>query len=82
MPRTGQGKRMCGWQTIQTVPYAGPVAKPGRENPAAHGGVCYRQTRVRAWGRGEVQGREVNANGVHVEIGPTYPVVAFRWGAK
>ena len=37
MPRTGQGKRMCGWQTIQTVPYAGPVAKPGRENPAAHG---------------------------------------------
>ena len=80
MARTGQGKRMCGWQTIQTVPYTGSVAKPGRENPAAHGGVTLRQTRVRAGE--EVQGREVNANGVHVEIGPTYPVVSFRWGAK
>lgn len=73
------GGRSGGWSTIQTVPFSGPVARVGRENPAAHGGVCLRQVRTRPIGG--VQGREVNQNGRHVEVGPAYPVQSFRWSA-
>lgn len=66
------------WVTVGTVPFAGCVATPGRCVASAHGGVTLRQTRAGV--RDAVEGREVNQNGRHVEVGPVYPAQSFRWG--
>lgn len=60
------------WSTICTVGYQVSVIAR-RENPAAHGGVCHRQARIRA---GRLEARDVNANGGHQEIGQTYDIDA------
>ena len=48
-------------KTYGPYPYRAPVARD--ENPAAHGGVCYRDERAD-------QVRLRNVNGDHEEVGP------------
>lgn len=65
-------------RSTATYCFAGPVAQ--RENPAAHGGVCERET-CGACGASRCK----NVNGRHVEQGPWEPAPAWEtvaWGAR
>ena len=53
-----------GIERTTTRPYFSPVAKPGKENPAAWGNICYRRECVCGAYRDEL------VNGRHVERGP------------
>lgn len=46
-------------------PFAGSVAAPGHENPAAHGNISYEETCSRCGAT-----RRLNLNQRHVEYGP------------
>lgn len=60
------------WKTICIVGYSGSVSRD--ENRAAHGGVKLCQARRNR--RGELQGRGVNTNGRHEEVGEPFPLTA------
>jgi len=62
------------WQTVCTVGYQGSVAR--NENRAAHGSVCHCQARLAS--DGTVLGRRVNSNGLHEEIGESFPLDSDR----
>lgn len=57
------------WQTICIVGYSGSVSRA--ENRAAHGGVKLCQARRT---RSGLQGRSVNTNGRHEEVGEPFPL--------
>lgn len=56
------------WQTICIVGYSGAVSRD--ENRAAHGGV--KMCQARRTRNGELQGRSVNSNGRHEEVGEPF----------
>lgn len=56
------------WRTIAFIGYQHSV-NPYNENPSAHGGVCLLQARKL---RGKLQGRYVNTNGCHEEVGEPF----------
>jgi hypothetical protein len=68
MNTTDRTKLTRRWQTICTVGYQGSVGR--FENRAAHGSVCHCQARLVS--DGTMQGRRVNANGLHEEIGDAF----------
>jgi hypothetical protein len=74
MSTTDRTKLTRRWQTICTVSYQGSVTR--NENRAAHGGVCHCQARLAS--DGTMQGRKVNANGLHEEIGDTFSLDSDR----
>lgn len=55
------------WETVAVVGYSHAVSR--LQNPAAHGGVCLLQARKY---KGHIQGRKVNSNGRHQEVGETF----------
>ena len=62
------------WQTICTVAYSGSVSR--NENRSAHGGVTHCQARLTA--AGLMEGRRVNSNGRHEEVGESFPLDGER----
>lgn len=60
------------WQTVCIVGYSGAVSLD--ENRAAHGGV--RMCQARRSRSGVIQGRMVNSNGRHEEVGEPFTLTA------
>jgi len=66
------------WNTICTVGYTGPVSRD--QDQRAHGGVTHCEARRTRAGR--LQGRKINTNGRHEEVGEPFDLTGDqldRW---
>lgn len=61
-------KGLCGWRTVAKL-------------PAGTGAEVWRQVRPRAWGRGELQAREVRVSGPRVDVLLVGSASVFAWAS-